>query len=208
MEKFNKSYANVEALKEYCNKLGSKDPVPGGGSAAGLVLSLAASCAEKAARFSIDDYLEGYLESFVEIKNNGFIYSKRDQEAFLNWMEARKLPKTTEEEIKIREQKIQFYVKESTLVPFDIIKDCIKLVEVIQDFIPYCNKWLISDLAGAVAFAKASFETSCFNVRINIPYIKDNDFILELNSFLDEKKNYFTKVSRNCLRASDLKLKN
>lgn len=209
MNNIDKVYLDsTSSLKEYCEKLGSKEQTPGGGSASGLVLSLAASCAEKAARFSIDDYLDGYIDSFLSIKENGFIYTKKDQEAFLNWMDSRKLPKSTEEEIKYREEKIQFYVKESISIPLEIIKNCIKLIEIIQDFIPYCNKWLISDLASAVAFAKSSFESSCFNIKINIPYIKDNDFILEVHSFIRKNKRYFNKVSKNCIKECYKKLKN
>ena len=190
----------TESFIEFCNRLGSNAPTPGGGAASGIVLSLGASCAEKAARFSIDDYLEGYLESFVNIKENGFILAEKDQKAFLNWMQARKLPKDTEQEIREREEKIQTYVKECTLVPREIVTNCIKLVEVIFDFIKYCNKWLISDLACGVNFAKASFDSAIFNIKINIPYIKDKKFIQSLQIFIEDNEKYFNKIVRNSLR--------
>lgn len=196
------------SFKEFCNKLGSDKPTPGGGAASGIILSLAAACAEKAARFSIDNYLEHYLKSFIEIKEEGFILSEKDQNAFLNWMQARRLPKDTEEEKKEREEKIEKYVKESAWVPLQIATKCIKLVEIIQDFIPYCNKWLISDLASSVVFARGAFDSSIFNIRINIPYIKDKDFILELEKFIEDNEKYFNKICKNCLRACDSKLKN
>ncbi|HOJ63553.1 MAG TPA: cyclodeaminase/cyclohydrolase family protein [Spirochaetota bacterium] len=195
-----------DSFVDFCNKLGSDKPVPGGGAASGIVLSLAASCAEKAARFSIDNYLEHYLNSFIEIKEKGFILAENDQKAFLNWMQARKLPKDTESEKKEREEKIEKYVKESASVPLEIAKNCIKLVEIILDFIPYCNKWLVSDLATAVAFACASFESSLFNIRINIPYIKDNDFILSLKLFIEKNEKYFQKIVKNSLRSCNKKI--
>lgn len=197
-----------ESFKEFCNKLGSDKPTPGGGAASGIVLSLAASCAEKSARFSIDNYLEHYLKSFIEIKEEGFVLSEKDQKAFLNWMQARRLAKDTEEEKKEREEKIEKYVKECAIVPLEIIKHCIKLVEIIHDFIPYCNKWLISDLATAIVFARGAFESSLFNIRINIPYIKDKEFILELEKFIEENEKYFSKIVKNSLRGCDSKLKN
>ncbi|HPO49456.1 MAG TPA: cyclodeaminase/cyclohydrolase family protein [Spirochaetota bacterium] len=196
----------MEEFKEYCNSLGSTNPTPGGGSAAALGLSLGASAAEKAVRFSLNEYLEEFLNSFTEIKEAGFILSEEDQSAFNNWMEARKLPKSTPEEKSIRENKINFFAREAILVPYQIAKRSIRLLEIIQDFIPHCNKWLLSDLAVGGAFAKSSFDGSIFNVYINFPYLKDVELYEEINEFIEERVGYAAKITENIYRLCKINL--
>ena len=52
-------------IKDFCQKLGSISPTPGGGAAAGICLSMGAACAEKAARFSLEDTDQNFIEAFV-----------------------------------------------------------------------------------------------------------------------------------------------
>ncbi|OHD12873.1 MAG: hypothetical protein A2086_14160 [Spirochaetes bacterium GWD1_27_9] len=196
----------MQNIKEYCNFLGSTNPTPGGGSACGLTLAMAASCAEKAGRFSLNDYLSEFITSFLEIKDAGFRLSDEDQDAFKKWGEARKLPKTTIEEKQIRDEKVNFYAKECTRVPYEIAKNSLKLAEIIQDFIPHCNKWLISDIGVAAALASASFDGGIFNILTNFPFLRDEEFKKELNLFLDESVLYFNKMKENIYNLTKTRL--
>ena len=81
----------------FCEKLGSVSPAPGGGAAAGLALSMASACVEKAARFSKGEEPKKILDELVRIREKGHILSDEDQTAFLKWQDARKLPKQTDE---------------------------------------------------------------------------------------------------------------
>lgn len=189
-------------IKEYCSNLGSTSPTPGGGSACGIVLALAASCAEKACRFSINDFLTEFLESFVEIREKSIMLSKMDEESFIKWGEARKLPKETDSEKKIRNEQVNYYTAECVKVPYEIARHSLKLIEIIQDFIPHCNKWLISDALVGASFARSSFESAIFNIDINLPLLKDEELKNEVLKFIDESSNYIQNTYVNIIKLS------
>lgn len=198
----------MKIISEYCRNLGSNDPTPGGGSATGIVLSLSASCAEKAARFSIHDHLEKYIESFVEIREAGLTLSNEDEAAFLGWKKARELPKSTDKEKKERTDLINLYIKQCVLIPFSIAEKALYLSEVIFDFVPFCNKWLISDLQVGASFAEAAFDSAVYNITINLPYLKDDKLLEESKSFISINKKYLPKLYKNIIKNCELRLKN
>lgn len=190
----------MNEFKQYCEKLGSTSPTPGGGSAVALVLSLGASSAEKAVRFSLNDYSEEFLNSLIEIRDSGLQLSENDQLFFSQWMEARKLPKTSDDEKKIREEKVNYFAKQSILVPYEISKRAIRLLEIIQDFVPHCNKWLISDLGVGASLARSAFDGAVFNIYTNFPYLKDINLNSEINEFLKDSIPYASKITENTYR--------
>jgi methenyltetrahydrofolate cyclohydrolase len=189
----------MDAINDFCEKLGSTSPTPGGGAAAGITLSMGAACAEKALRFSIKENTEKLALPFAEIRDMGLKLSQDDQSAFSKWQEAKKLPKSTEEEIKNRNEKINQYTKECILVPYNICKYSIKLADIVRDFIPKCSKWLLSDAQIGIIFAKAAFDAGVLNIDINIPYLKDQNLLTEIVDFKNENSNYINNLIKNIL---------
>jgi methenyltetrahydrofolate cyclohydrolase len=185
-------------IYDYCGDLGSISPVPGGGSAAGIVLSIAASCIEKSIRFSFDEskFTDNvFLKKVIAIKAEGFKFSELDQIAFKNWSDARKLPKETEEEKSIRSVKISELIIECINVPRDISRISFELLQLINEFIPQCNKYLISDVAVGTSFAFSAFESGIFNIKTNLPFLKNENM----------KKDYDDFIKSNSGEASNLK---
>ena len=45
---------------------------------------------------------------------------------------------------------------------------------------------------GAV-LAKASFDSGIFNININIPYLKNQELLTEINTFMKDEKELFYK---------------
>ncbi len=191
----------MQELKEFCEKLGSKEPTPGGGAAAGITLSLGAACAEKAVRFSEGDYPPDLIDRLVEIRDSGFILTEKDQVSFRAWMDARKLPKSTDEEKRLRDEQIKTHVTQAILVPYKICKKGILLLELLNDFLPCCNKWLVSDAAIGVSFAKAAFDAGLFNIKINLSYLKDEKLKKEITDFQNEKPEIFNGMYERLIDA-------
>jgi formiminotetrahydrofolate cyclodeaminase len=187
----------MDSFKEYCLKLASTSPIPGGGSASGLTLAMAVSCVEKATRFSLEDKKNTYLPQLELIRNIALKLSNDDQIAFANWGLARKLPKITDEEKQIRKNKVEYYSSQCTRIPYEISKNSFKLIEIIEIFIKDCNKFLISDVGVGASLASSSFESGIFNILINIPYLKNENFIKELYHFIDSQEKIFTQKKEN-----------
>ncbi|HBD93824.1 MAG: hypothetical protein A2015_11405 [Spirochaetes bacterium GWF1_31_7] len=186
-------------LNEFTEKLGSTSPTPGGGAASGLTLALAAACAEKAVRFSISDISEKICEQLIFLREEGNKLCIDDQNAFSHWQEMKKLPKVTETEKAHRTQQINNAAEQCAKVPLLTAEYSMKLLYTIDEFLPYCNKFLISDAACGVSLAAASFETSIFNIIINLPYIKNDIFKSQLETFITTNPDHFDVIKERIL---------
>ena len=175
----------MDSFYQFIESLGSIAPAPGGGAAAGYSLSMGAACVEKAARFSLTDNLEYFLEKFIEVRENGILLAQEDQEKFNQWQKARK---------KKNKEDIDKKAVECTKVPFKVANYALSLLSTIDEFLPNCNKWLISDASAGAAHASAAFDTSVFNILINIPSIKDEHFSNELKLFLNDNVESFNQT--------------
>lgn len=191
---------DVSGFGEFLNRLGSTSPAPGGGAAAGITLSLGAACAEKAVRFSVGDDLDRFLDVFCGIRDKGLKYTHEDQEAFVNWQNARKLPNSTDEEKVKRKELVLKYSSKCAEVPMLIGIDAIQTSNAISDFLPLCNKWLVSDLAVGLAHIGAAFESSVFNIMVNLPYIKNEILINQLKTFMNDQVDSFYHHKEMTLR--------
>lgn len=194
----------MSEINSFCENLGSTAPTPGGGAAAGITLSLGAACAEKAARFSLkDDSNDDFINRFAEIREHGHQLCADDQKYFLEWQNARKLPKETEEEKKIRKEQVDKYAAECARVPLKLGRQAIYLIKTIEEFLPTCNKWLISDAAVGAGHAAAAFESSIFNIMINLPYVKDETFSSELKAFMNDHIEMFNTIKEKIYKKTE-----
>jgi formiminotetrahydrofolate cyclodeaminase len=192
-------------LKDYCIRLGSSDPVPGGGSAAALALSLGASTVEKAVRFSLNDFTKEFIGSLEEIRDAGFQLSQDDQTAFKGWQEARRLPKETPQEKQAREEKVNYFTEEVIVVPLNVARQAAALMGIIMDFVPHCNKWLLSDAAVGASFAGSAFESALFNIDINLPYLKNEELKKQIDRFLTDTPSSMKEMKESVYKLCRIK---
>lgn len=192
-------------VKDFIDELGSKSPAPGGGSIAALSASLASSLLsmvfnltvgkkeymeyEKSLKESIDEALEK-----VNICKKDFLeLMERDTNAFLSLMEAFKMPKSTEKEIKVRKEKIAKGNKEALEIPLEVANKAYELYDYICIAVKYGNKNAVSDAGVAASLAGTALEGAILNVKINIMGLKDEvykkDLKNECNDLLEKSKN-------------------
>ena len=117
------------SITEFTDKLSSEEPVPGGGGAAALSAALAASLTAMVFNLTIgkkvfeeyDDIIKIHiLESLNKVENvkkEFLTFIDKDAKAFSPIISAYKLPKVTEEEKRIRSEKIQEGYKLAAGVP-------------------------------------------------------------------------------------------
>ncbi|KUK81280.1 MAG: Formiminotransferase-cyclodeaminase [Petrotoga mobilis] len=182
------------SLKEFLEKLSSNEPAPGGGSAAALAGSIAASLGCMVTNLTIGKKkyeevekemknvkvkLEEYRDKFLQLM-------EEDAEAFNEVVEALKLPKSTEKEKRVRNERIQEKTKKATLVPLQIAKDGLELMELSGVIIEKGYKMAKSDAAISLIMAKVAVHGGLYNVKINLPSIKDEDFLRDINSQIEK----------------------
>lgn len=173
------------SIKEFLVKTASNSPVPGGGSIAALSAAVAASLSEMVARLTIGkDGHDAFEEDMKKIAKDAADYRNklikdidRDSNAYNNVIASFKLPKATEQEQKNRKRAIQEALKSASLVPLDVAKDALKIIELAEKVVRYGNESAVTDGAVAVMMARTAVLSALYNVKINLISINDMDFI-------------------------------
>ena len=182
---------NEVSISAYCDALGSNAATPGGGSAAAVVLNLAANCAAKAAVFSrIDNNptVKSFYDSCKEYAANALDLAADDERTFLAWKDARALPKDGPEQQEIRTAAVNAAVVRCISVPYNLAKLSLSFRDSLEPFRPLCKQWLLSDLDVAKSFASAAFEAALANIDINMPFLKDERLKREIEEFVGNHK--------------------
>ncbi|MDK2886070.1 MAG: methenyltetrahydrofolate cyclohydrolase [Thermosipho sp. (in: thermotogales)] len=180
-------------LKEFCDRVAEKSPVPGGGAVGAVVAALAASLNQMVANLTIgkknySDYqeaMEEVLENMEYSRNKLQEIAEKDILAFDEVMKILKLPKENPE----RKELLQEALKKAADVPFELGRECRNILKYCQITSKWGNKNAISDAYSAAELAKAAFRISMYNVLINLKSIQDKNFVDNYLSELEELKN-------------------
>jgi len=189
-------------LEQFINEVESHKPAPGGGSVSALSSALGVSLARMVGHLSIGkkkyealdiEIKENFVkihEMLASIKNELTSLIDRDTEAFNQIMEAYKLPKSSDEEIKLRKQKIE----EATLcaidIPIQVARLSVSVLQQLEFILTYGNKNTASDLGCAALFISAGAEGAILNVKINLGSLEK-----------EEIKNAYQKETSSLLKA-------
>jgi formiminotetrahydrofolate cyclodeaminase len=185
-------------LDSFAQELASNSPAPGGGSVAALSSSLAASLASMV--FSLTVGKKAYLAYDEEIKNKidkniivagvlkdeFLLLMDEDTAAFNEVMAAFKLPKETDEEKAVRSEQIQEGYKKATLVPLKVAEKTMDIFELLEFAVEYGNANALSDAGVGALIALTGLEGAILNVKINIPSIKDAEFVNNVSKKCEE----------------------
>lgn len=103
-------------------------------------------------------------------------YIDKDADAFLSFMSVFKLPKSTEEEIKHRQEMINEKILGAMKVPFDLAEKAFSVYDNVLLAAKYGNINAVSDAGVAALMLQAAIEGAVLNVKINLSSIKDDEF--------------------------------
>lgn len=174
-------------INDFIEELGSNSPAPGGGSVSALSASLSSTLLSMVFNLTIgkkeyieyeDSLKDKILKSCDESNHNKKDFlelMENDTQAFLSLMDAFKMPKGTESEIKLRKEKIQNGNRLALEIPLEVAEKAYKLYDHISIAAEYGNKNALSDTGVAALLAQAAVEGALLNVRINILGLKDED---------------------------------
>lgn len=198
------------SLKQYNELLGSEEPAPGGGSTAALAGVLAASLTMMVVSLSIgkksfDSLDENIKSKFLDEYNNIksiredlYKLTDEDTKAFNKFMETIRLPKDTEQNIEIRNKKIEEASIYTLNVPLTTAEKCHAILMNQKYIALYGNKNAVSDVGVGCLLALAGLEGALLNVNINLPTIKDetikDNAIERSKQLLEEAKTLHRKT--------------
>ena len=181
-------------VSNFLDELASNSSTPGGGSVAALAGALGAGLISMVGNLTVDkkkyedveEDIKKIISSSEKLRYELSQLIEEDVKVFNNFMSTYKMPKETEDEKKVRAEKIQETLIEAAKVPLKTAYKCLDIMILSQEVAEKGNVNVISDAGVAVLMAEAALESALLNVKINLRMIKDEKIKEELSSSIKE----------------------
>jgi methenyltetrahydrofolate cyclohydrolase len=185
-------------LNKSCNdfilELSSKSPVPGGGGASAYVGALGMALGSMVGNLTlgkkkyadVQDDIHALLEKSQEIIDSLKLLVNKDADVFYPLSQAYGLPQNTEDEKSVKEAELQRVLYDATMVPLEIAKQCLRAIELHEEYAKKGTRIAISDVGVGVAFCKAALQGAKLNVLINTKIMKDKELKESIENQLSE----------------------
>lgn len=176
------------SLSGFSEELAADSPAPGGGSAAAYAGALGASLGAMVANLSSGKKgWEERHEDFAEWAVKGQEGRKRllhmvdeDTNAFNAILESFRLPKSTDEEKKIRSEAIQQATLRATYSPLNLMREASQQFDMLEVMATEGNPNSVSDAGVGAILTMGAIEGGWLNVMINIGGIKNKETAAEI----------------------------
>ena len=207
-----------KTVKEFVEELASSSPAPGGGSVSAISASLASALTSMVCNLTVGKKsyneleedkkasIDETLKECEELKFKFLDLMNEDTKVFLELMETFKMPKDTEEEKKVRSEKIQLGYKKSLEVPLSTAKAAFELYKYILIAAQYGNKNAVSDAGVAALMTQSAIEAAILNVKINMSSIKDEEYKDGIGKDIENISSEGTRLREEILKIVNSKI--
>ena len=176
-------------LEKFAFETASESPAPGGGSISAYSGAMGAALATMVANLSANKRgWDDRWEEFSSWAEKGISYQKEllelvdeDTKAFNQIMDAFKLPKENESDIKKRNDAIQNATKNAILTPYRVMQVALDSMSVIKKMAEIGNPNSITDACVAALCARTAVRGAFLNVQINCLDYNDKSFVDDIN---------------------------
>nr|MDQ3936928.1 cyclodeaminase/cyclohydrolase family protein [Actinomycetota bacterium] len=171
-------------VREFLDGLASKEPTPGGGSAAALAGALGAGLVSMVCQFTVgrekyadvDADMRRVLERCEALRSELQQAVDADIAAYGSYGRASSMPKESDDERAERHTALQAALRESTEVPMRVAACCAEVQELALEAAEKGNPYLISDAAVGAELAAAAGIAAELNVRLNAAGLEDTEY--------------------------------
>jgi glutamate formiminotransferase/formiminotetrahydrofolate cyclodeaminase len=191
------------SLGRFADALSMDTPTPGGGSAAALAGALSGALTAMVANLTVGK--KGYESAFEELKRTALRAQDLKDEclrlvdldtaAFNKVMDAFRFPKATADQQAERDAAVERATKEATLVPFQLLGLSVELLKLAKIVARRGNRNSLSDAGVAAISARAAADGAFYNVRINLPGLRDEAFRTDLTTKAAGLKSQARRIS-------------
>ncbi|WP_422446144.1 cyclodeaminase/cyclohydrolase family protein [Thermoanaerobacterium sp. DL9XJH110] len=183
-----------KSCREFVRVLASKEPVPGGGGAAALVGAIGMALGNMVGTLTVGkEKYKDVEKEVMEIMNEATAIQNRlmelvdkDAEVFKEVADVYKMPKSTAEEKKKREEAMENALKQACSVPIEIMKSACDAIRLQRRLADIGSQLAISDVGVGVLCLKAALISGKLNVIINLNGIKDREFVKKTGDEMEQ----------------------
>ena len=170
-------------VHEFLERLGSSDPVPGGGSAAALAAAMGAALVAMVAELTIgrpayaehEETIRKLRFDALDRRNELLQLAQQDADAYDVVVRARHLPKDSEADKAARSEALQAAMVEAARIPLRAAVVASEVLDLAERIAPIGNRNAASDAGVAAQLAAAGLRGALLNVRINLPYLAEDE---------------------------------
>ena len=175
------------SVRELTERLATRAPVPGGGSAAALAGAMGAALVSMVAELTIGrpDAAEHDAE-LTEIRDAATAHrsalldlAEEDADAYAAVVASRRMPKETDLEREERAVAMRTAMRAAADVPLRTAELTAEVVDLARRIAPIGNRNAASDAGVAAQLASAATRGALLNVRINLPYLPPDEPLRE-----------------------------
>ena len=178
----------------FLDELASNSPAPGGGSVAALTGAMGAALSSMVCNLTrgkqgyeaVQDEIVEILKKSEQLREDLTRLIDRDTEAFNEVMTALKMPKDTEEQKTQRKNVLQTAFMHAAEVPLETARKSLEVLDVAYIVAQKGNTNSVSDAAVSALMAQSAVHAAILNVRINLSSIKDDQFVQNARTEVEE----------------------
>lgn len=182
-EKRNEPLAS-STVRQFIEEVGSRSSAPGGGSVSALVAALGAGLSVMVAWLTYgvrkfekyEEIMRKVIEPLDTKMRELIPMIDADTDAFNDYMNAMKMPKDTDEEKKLRSEKMQEGLKKAIDVPLSVMRKADECWEYVTEIAKYGNMNSKSDIQVGAKSLETGIWGAFKNVEINMPGINDEAY--------------------------------
>lgn len=170
-------------LRDLADRLASSEPAPGGGSAAAIAGALGAALVSMVVELTVgrpqyqehDGALQEIGAAAVERRLALLELAEADATAYQSVITARRMRKETDPEREARSAAMRDAMLEAARVPLRTAIIAFEVLELAAHVAPIGNSNAVSDAGVAAQLAAAAVRGALLNVRINLPYLPEDE---------------------------------
>ena len=174
-----------KSCRDFIRELASRAPVPGGGGAAAMGGAVGVALSNMVGNLTVGKkkYANAEPEAKELIARGERLMAEfqdlidKDAEVFEPLSEAYRLPKTTPEEIRVKEAAMEAGAKAACLVPLEVMRKSCEGIKIHHRMGQIGSTLAMSDVGCGVVFLKAALVAASLNVQINTKQINDTAFV-------------------------------
>ena len=178
------------SINNFLDELGSKAPVPGGGSTSALVGALATALGRMSGALTVgkkkyadvENDLKDMMDRAQELREKLCACVQKDIDAFEPLSKAYAIPKDDPNRDEIMEK----CLKTAASAPLEILDLCCEVTALNKEFSEKAGRLVISDAATGAALCWAALHGAALNVKVNTSAMKDRAYAGSVEQHVDE----------------------